>query len=693
MIPEFGQLALILALLLACCLTVIPLAGTYNGKLVWMSSCRPLTLGVFVFVAIAFGFLAWSFYIDDFSVVYVANNSNSLLPPEYKISAVWGGHEGSLLLWVLILAGWTLAVSVFSRDLPLDVLARVLSVMGFVAVGFLLFLIFTSNPFERFLPNIPQDGGDLNPLLQDPGLIIHPPMLYMGYVGFSVVFAFAIAALLSGRLDSAWARWSRPWTNLAWAFLTIGIALGSWWAYYELGWGGWWFWDPVENASFMPWLVGTALIHSLIMTEKRGVFKNWTLLLAIFTFSLSLLGTFLVRSGVLTSVHAFASDPTRGVFILAFLAVVVGGSLTLFALRAPVLKSTSGFGLLSREAFLLVNSILFVVTCAFVLLGTIYPLITEALNIGKISVGEPYFNFFFVKLMIPVALCIGLGCMLNWRKTRFEKIQKWQLYPLFISIWLGSFIPGTIDGEYSIAAAITIALGSWVVFASISDVCRKCQNTESIFYGLRRLPRSYYGMIIAHIGFGISLLGVSLNTIYSDQRDVRLTIGQPLVAAGYEYELADVTHQRGPNYVADRGTMIVRKNNKVVVELHPEKRRYFSGGNMMTEAAIDAGLFRDIYVSLGEKLDNNDWAVRIHYKPVVRWIWLGAIFMALGGAIAVFDKRYKLSQKKQTKTNAESAEPVAENPDQVEEQADEVSAETPNDVGTPDEYGRGDEVK
>ncbi len=678
MIPEFGQLSLILAMLLTLCVTIIPLVGTYNGKIVWMAAARPLTLGVFVFVAIAFGLLSWSFYVDDFSVAYVANNSNTLLPTHYKFSAVWGGHEGSLLLWVFILSGWALAVSFFSKGLPLDMLARVLSVMGFVGIGFLLFLIFTSNPFDRILPNVPQEGGDLNPLLQDIGLIIHPPMLYMGYVGFSVAFAFAIAALLSGRLDSAWARWSRPWTNLAWAFMTIGIALGSWWAYYELGWGGWWFWDPVENASFMPWLVGTALIHSLVMTEKRGVFKNWTLLLAIFTFSLSLLGTFLVRSGVLTSVHAFASDPTRGIFILIFLSIVIGGSLILFALRAPVLKSVSGFSVLSREAFLLVNSILLVIAANIVLLGTLYPLITEALNAGKISVGEPYFNFFFIRLMIPVALLMGLGAMLNWRKTRFEKIQKWQIYPLLFSCWLGSFLPGVFDNGYSVAAAIAITAGTWVISASISDVVRKSRNAKTKLEGLKRLPRSYYGMIFAHIGFGLSFLGASLNTIYSDQRDVRLTIGQPIFAANYEYELADVSTYQGTNYTADRGTVIVRKGGDIVVQLQPEKRRYYSGGNMMTEAAIDAGFFRDIYISLGEKLNNNDWAVRIHYKPVVRWIWLGAIFMALGGGIAITDKRYKLRRRQSpnsdspdsNKPKEKSIEPAAPSASGVQTEKD-----------------------
>ncbi|WP_028882429.1 heme lyase CcmF/NrfE family subunit [Teredinibacter turnerae] len=644
MIPEFGQLSLIIALLLATCLSVVPMAGSFNGRLVWMLSARSLSVGMFVFVALAFVILAYAFYTDDFSVAYVARQSNLVLPVQYKLSAVWGGHEGSLLLWVFILASWTLAVSVFSRGLPIDVLARVLSVMGMIAVGFLLFTIATSNPFERILPNIPSDGSDLNPLLQDPGLIIHPPMLYMGYVGFSVVFAFAIAALLSGRMDAAWARWSRPWTNAAWCFLSLGIALGSWWAYYELGWGGWWFWDPVENASLLPWLVGTALIHSLAMTEKRGVYKNWTLLLAIFSFSLSLLGTFLVRSGVITSVHAFASDPTRGVFILAFLGVVVGGSLTLFAVRAQVVRSISGFDFLSREAFLLANTILFFIATLFVLLGTVYPIISDALNLGKISVGEPWFNFFFVKLMAVVALLLGIGIMLNWKKTDYGKIRPWQTVPIIGALWLGSFIPGVIEGDYSIAAAISISLGSWVIFASLADLKRKIRHAPRFTAGLSKLTPSYYGMLIAHIGFAFSLMGASLNTIYSDQRDVRIAIGDSVFAAGYEYELLDVTRVKGANYFADVGEIIVRKHGKEVSRLRPEKRRYFSGGNVMTEADIDAGFTRDIYVALGEQLDNTDWAIRIHFKPVVRWIWLGAILMALGGGIAMADKRYRARQ-------------------------------------------------
>ncbi|MFL0799264.1 MAG: heme lyase CcmF/NrfE family subunit [Agarilytica sp.] len=645
MVPEYGQLCLIMALLLSLCLAVVPLMGTYNGKVVWMASSRSLSTGLFVFILLSFGFLGWSFYVDDFSVKYVANHSNSLLPVQYKLSAVWGGHEGSLLLWVLMLTGWTFAVSVFSKKLPIDMVARVLSVMGMIAVGFLLFMILTSNPFDRILPNVPHEGSDLNPLLQDFGLIVHPPTLYMGYVGFSVVFAFAIAALLSGRVDSAWARWARPWTNLAWAFLSLGIALGSWWAYYELGWGGWWFWDPVENASFMPWLVGTALIHTLAMTEKRGSFKNWTLFLAIFTFSLSLLGTFLVRSGVLTSVHAFATDPERGVFILGFLAVVVGGSLTLFALRAPVVKSASGFKLLSRESFILMNTIILVITVNFVLLGTLYPLLTEAVGAGKISVGVPYFNFFFVKLMLVIAMLMGLAIMLNWKKTDFSKIKKWQIVPFLLSLWVGTFIPGIVDGPYSIAAAVAITLGSWVIFACFSDVHRKTRNASSFGLGLKRLPAGYYGMIFAHIGFGLTFLGASVNTIYSVQRDVRLTVGNEITIANMQYELSDVQRVRGPNYMANVGEITVSKDGQKVVVLSPEKRNYLSGGNVMTEAAIDAGFLRDIYVALGNQLSNTDWEVRIHYKPLVRWIWLGVIFMSIGGIVAVSDKRYRLKRK------------------------------------------------
>ncbi|WP_439134089.1 heme lyase CcmF/NrfE family subunit [Pseudomaricurvus sp.] len=659
MVPEYGHFALILAFCLAITLSVLPLWGSYTGNRAMMATGRSLSVGMFTFVAVSFACLVYSFVQDDFSVAYIANQSNSLLPVEYKVSAVWGGHEGSLLLWVLILAGWTLSVALFSKQMPLDMVARVLSVMGMIAVGFCAFVLFTSNPFDRLLPNAPADGSDLNPLLQDPGLIIHPPMLYMGYVGFSVVFAFAIAALMSGRLDSAWARWSRPWTTIAWAFLTLGIALGSWWAYYELGWGGWWFWDPVENASFLPWLVGTALIHSLAVTEKRGVFKSWTLLLAIFAFSLSLLGTFLVRSGVLTSVHAFAADPERGVFILGFLAIVVGGSLTLYAFKAPAVKSVASFEWISRESFLLGNNVLLVVATGTILLGTLYPLIADALGWGKISVGPPYFNFFFTPLMCLVAVLLGVAALVNWKRTNLTTLWKWLRTPIALSIILGAVLPFFIGDEYSFSAALAIALGSWIILAMITDVFYRLRNRTGFLKGFNQLSLSYKGMLVAHIGVALTLLGASLNTIYSDQRDLRMAPGESLEQGGYEYLFKEIADVRGPNYLATRGIIEVYQDGKQVDVLLPEKRRYLSGGNMMTEAAINAGFWRDLYVALGEPLGDDAWAVRIHYKPFVRWIWLGAIFMGLGGLMAVFDKRYrqKATRKNESLPSSKAASP------------------------------------
>lgn len=641
MAPELGHLALSISFFLAILLAIIPLWGSAIGSRVMMHSSRSLSLGMFIFVAVAFVCLTYSFCIDDFSVKYVANQSNTLLPIEYKISAVWGGHEGSLLLWVLILAGWTLSVALFSKAMPLDMVARVLSVMGMVAVGFTAFVLLTSNPFDRILPNAPAEGGDLNPLLQDPGLIIHPPMLYMGYVGFSVVFAFAIAALISGRLDSAWARWSRPWTTIAWVFMTLGIALGSWWAYYELGWGGWWFWDPVENASFMPWLVGTALIHSLAVTEKRGVFKSWTLLLAIFAFSLSLLGTFLVRSGVLTSVHAFAADPERGVFILGFLAIVVGGSLTLYAVRAPEVKATSKFGWLSREAFLLGNNVILVVATGTILLGTLYPLIADALNWGKISVGPPYFNFFFIPLMALLAVLMGVGMGVNWKRSHLSKLSRGLRKPAVLAIVLGGLLPLTIGESYSLAAAISFAVGSWIVLATCADIIHKTRHKSSLSGKLNGVSLSYKGMVIAHLGVAFTLLGATLNTIYSDHKDIRMAVGQSVKQGGYEYVFKGADKIRGPNYIADRGIVEVYRSGELYDVLKPEKRRYLSGGNMMTEVGINAGFWRDLYVAMGEPLEQGAWAVRVHYKPFVRWIWLGAIFMSVGGFMAIMDKRYR----------------------------------------------------
>lgn len=660
MLPEYGQLALNFALIISLALAIVPMAGTLYGRVVWIASARSLATGVFVFVGIAYLILTWGFYTDDFSIKYVANHSNSLLPVIYKICGVWGGHEGSLLLWAFTLASWTFAVAMFSKRMPLDVVARVLSVMGMVSVGFLAFTIITSNPFERVLPDIPADGADLNPLLQDPGFIIHPPMLYMGYVGFSVVFAFAIAALISGRVDSAWARWVRPWTNSAWAFLTIGIALGSWWAYYELGWGGWWFWDPVENASFMPWLAGTALIHSLAMSEKRGVFNNWTLLLSIAAFSLSLLGTFLVRSGVLTSVHAFASDPSRGLFILGFLGVAVGGSLTLYAVRAPVLKSQTGFDALSRETFLLANSFIFVISTCFVLLGTLFPLIADGLNLGKFSVGEPYFNMFFPKLMAIVGLLMGVGIMLNWKSTQYQKVARWQMIACIFSVWVALATPIFMPGSYSIMAAIAVFIGVWVISASVLDYLRKGYSKKNKRIEFKNWGLSYFGMMTAHIGFGVCLLGASIDSIYADQRDLRITTGDQVNVSGYSFELIDVVRVKGPNYFADRGEVIVRHDDKIIARLQPEKRRYLSGGNIMTEADIDAGFFRDLYISLGDQINQTDWAVRVYYKPLVRWIWLGAFLMAVGGFLAIMDKRYRRVEVTRPKMADKQIKPTAE---------------------------------
>ncbi len=646
--PELGQFALILSLCLSAALFVLPLIGAHYGSHVLMQSGRSLATGFFVFVFFSFLCLVYSFINDDFSVSYVASNSNSLLPVYYKISAVWGGHEGSLLLWILMLAGWTLAVAVFSRSLPLDMQARVLAIMGFVAVGFLSFILFTSNPFDRILPVPPTDGSDLNPLLQDIGLIIPPPVLYMGYVGFSVCFAFAIAALLTGRLDSAWARWSRPWATMAWGFLSVGIALGSWWAYYELGWGGWWFWDPVENASFLPWLIGTALIHSLAVTEKRGLFKSWTILLAIFTFSLSLLGTFLVRSGVLTSVHAFANDPERGVFILGFLLLVVGGSLTLYALRAPVVKSSVGFSLLSREALLLGNNILLTIIMIMVLLGTLYPLVADALGLGKISVGPPYFNMFFLPLMGLLCLLMAFGPISNWKRTSTSQFIALLWKPWVISLVIALIFPLVYRDKYEILAAVTVFVASWIVTAQLADLIYRLRNSDSFLQGLKKLSLSYYAMLIAHAGIAVTTVGVGLTSIYTEQRDVRMEIGQHVTVVEYEFILNELVHIDGPNYTAEQANITVLKNGQFLREMKPQKRRYLASGSVMTEVELDVGLFRDLYVAMGEPLTETAWAMRVHLKPFVRWIWLGALMMAFGAVLAVADKRYRKIQKQES---------------------------------------------
>lgn len=605
-----------------------------------MSLAQPAAWGQFAFLLFSFICLTYAFMVDDFSVAYVANNSNTALPWYYKFSAVWGAHEGSLLLWALILAGWTFAVAIFSRHLPEEMLARVLAVMGMISIGFLLFLIVTSNPFERLLPNSPADGRDLNPLLQDFGLIVHPPMLYMGYVGFSVAFAFAIAALLGGKLDAAWARWSRPWTTVAWAFLGIGIALGSWWAYYELGWGGWWFWDPVENASFMPWLVGTALIHSLAVTEKRGVFKSWTVLLAIATFSLSLLGTFLVRSGVLTSVHAFATDPERGVFILAFLLVVVGGSLALFAVRAPVVKSQVGFGLWSREALLLVNNIVLVVSAAMILLGTLYPLVLDALTGAKLSVGPPYFNALFLPLMALLMAVISVGVLVRWKDTPLKWLGS-MLAPVLVASVVLAVVATFLHGDFHWAVLAVCLLAFWVILAGVRDILDKTRH-KGLLKGLPSLGRSYWGMQMAHFGFAVCALGVVLTSLGSYERDLRMAPGDSVELGGYRFQFEGAVHHEGPNFISDKGTVRVFDGERQISVLHPEKRLYTVQQATMTEAGIDAGFTRDLFVALGEPLEQGAWAVRIHIKPFVRWIWLGALLMGLGGFLAAADKRYRI---------------------------------------------------
>ncbi|PKQ40733.1 heme lyase NrfEFG subunit NrfE [Pseudomonas sp. YY-1] len=640
MIPELGHLAMILALCLCLVQATLPLIGAWRGDHQWMSLAQPAAWGQFAFLLFSFICLTYAFMVDDFSVAYVANNSNSALPWYYKFSAVWGAHEGSLLLWALILAGWTFAVAIFSRHLPEEMLARVLAVMGMISVGFLLFLIVTSNPFERLLPNSPVDGRDLNPLLQDFGLIVHPPMLYMGYVGFSVAFAFAIAALLGGKLDAAWARWSRPWTIIAWAFLGIGIALGSWWAYYELGWGGWWFWDPVENASFMPWLVGTALIHSLAVTEKRGVFKSWTVLLAIAAFSLSLLGTFLVRSGVLTSVHAFATDPERGVFILAFLLVVVGGSLALFAVRAPVVKSQVGFGLWSRETLLLVNNIVLVVSAAMILLGTLYPLVLDALTGAKLSVGPPYFNALFLPLMALLMAVISVGVLVRWKDTPLKWLGS-MLAPVLVASVVLAVIATFLHGDFHWAVLAVCLLAFWVILAGVRDILDKTRH-KGLIKGLPSLSRSYWGMQMAHFGFAVCALGVVLTSLGSYERDLRMAPGDSVELAGYRFQFDGAVHHEGPNFISDKGTVRVFDGERQIKVLHPEKRLYTVQQATMTEAGIDAGFTRDLFVALGEPLEQGAWAVRIHIKPFVRWIWLGALLMGFGGFLAAADKRYRI---------------------------------------------------
>jgi cytochrome c-type biogenesis protein CcmF len=638
MIPELGNFALMLAAVVAVMQGVLPIAGTLvrnpQTQVTLQSLARPTAALQFVLVAFAFGALASAFLSNDFSVLYVSQHSNSLLPKPYQFAAVWGGHEGSLLLWLLLLSVWTVAVAVFSRSLPLDMVARVIGVLGLISVGFLLFILTTSNPFERLLPAA-LDGKDLNPLLQDPGLVIHPPMLYMGYVGMAVAFAFAVSALMSGRLDAAWARWSRPWTVVAWTFLTFGIGLGSWWAYYELGWGGWWFWDPVENASLMPWLVGTALIHSLMVTEKRGSFKAWTVLLAIAAFSLSLLGTFLVRSGVLTSVHAFASDPKRGVFVLIFLAVVVGASLTLFAWRAPRVALGGRMELVSRESFLLANSVLLVVATAAVLLGTIYPLIIDALNLGKLSVGPPYFNAVFAPLLVPTVFLMIPGSVARWRDANVREIAHKLRWTFAGAVALALLLPFLLGG-WSIGAAFGLLLGCWVALGTAQQVLERVHKPG-------RIGASFWGQHIAHFGMAVLVIGITGVKCYEVERDVRMQIGDVVTIVPYTFRLNSLDEVRGANYKAVRADVQVLRDDKIIEILQPEKRRYFSSAMAMTEAGIDSGFMRDLYVSLGEPLDDarTEWSMRVYYKPFVPWLWGGVLLMVLGGVLAALDRRYR----------------------------------------------------
>ncbi|MDD9891870.1 MAG: heme lyase CcmF/NrfE family subunit [Gammaproteobacteria bacterium] len=648
MIPELGQFSLILAFCLSILLGTLPIIGAARGNVLWMNLARPLAAGVFVFLGISISILAYAFVTDDFSVQIVAAQSNSLLPMRYKLTALWGGHEGSFLLWTFMLAGWMLAVSIYSKSMPIEFVSRVLGVLGMLCFAYILFMLATSNPFMRIVPLPPADGSDLNTALQDFGFIVHPPTLYMGYVGFSVVFAFAIAALLSGRLDAAWARWSRPWANVSWAVLTIGIALGSWWAYYELGWGGWWAWDPVENPPLITWLFGTALVHSLAVTEKRGVFKSWTVLLAILAFSGSLLGTFITRSGLLTSVHAFASDPTRGVFILGILGIAVGGSLLLYAIRAPLMKSEFGFGLVSREVFILINNVLLVVSAASVFLGTLFPMVYQALTDDLISIGPPYFNAIFVPLMMILVLFLGIGPMSRWKRTSTTYLLQQVARVAVASLVIGVVLPLIVLFEFSLSATISVALAAWIVLTIAKDIANKTANKKSFAKGLRSLSLSYYGMQFAHAGIAVMLIGVGLTSYFSSERSVLLAPGESVALGSYSFQFEGSESMRGPNYIADRATMRVTRNGAPLPNLYPERRIYLATGTPSTEMAIDAGFFRDLFITLGEEKENDAWTMTVYVKPFVRWIWLGSIFMALGGTVAAADKRYRrLRQRKQ----------------------------------------------
>ncbi|VAW54728.1 Cytochrome c heme lyase subunit CcmF [hydrothermal vent metagenome] len=637
MIPELGHFALIIAFAVAIVQSIVPLIGAAKNQTALISLARPAALTQFLFIGLAYAALTQAFVVHDFSVLYVSQHSNLVQPLMYRISGVWGSHEGSLLLWALILSLWTIAVAIYSKNLPEILMARVLAVMGMISTGFIAFMLFTSNPFERIFPT-PLDGNELNPLLQDPGLAIHPPMLYMGYVGFSVAFAFAVAALLGGKLDATWARWSRPWTTIAWSFLTIGIALGSWWAYNELGWGGWWFWDPVENASFMPWLVGTALIHSLASTEKRGVFKSWTVLLAILAFSMSLLGTFIVRSGVLVSVHAFATDPARGVFILGFLVVVVGGSLALYAWRSATVVSFGRFQWFSRETALLLNNIIFLTATMAVFVGTMYPLVVDAFSLGKISVGRPYFDSMFALIAIPLLLLLGVGPSIRWKGDDWSRLAKTYFIFFMISLIAGLLIPFIIEDKLNLSTGLGLAGALWVALTTLKDLLLRIKRHS-------KLSLSYLGMVLAHFGVAVFVAGVTVTMTYSEEKDLRMVPGSSYNISGHEFRFKGTRKVEGPNYVADEAVIEVWAGDKMSGELLPQKRVYTGKSNPMTDASIDKTFTRDLYAALGEELEGGAWSMRVYYKPLIRWIWLGCIFMTIGGVLAVSDRRYRQTVK------------------------------------------------
>ena len=644
MIAELGNYALALSLAVSFFLAIFPLWGAEKGHTQLMSLARPMTYGLFFSLTIAFSALFYLFAVNDFSVQYVVNNSNSSLPIYYRLSAVWGSHEGSLLLWIWLLTLWGAAVALFSKHLPQEAVARVLGIMGIISIGFLLFVLFTSNPFTRTFPDFPVDGRELNPMLQDVGLIFHPPLLYMGYVGFSVAFAFAIASLMTGKLDSAWARWSRPWTMAAWVFLTLGIVLGSWWAYYELGWGGWWFWDPVENSSLMPWLAGTALIHSLAVTEKRGSFKAWTVLLAILAFSLCLLGTFLVRSGILVSVHAFASDPTRGLYILAYLVVVIGGSLTLYAYKGNQIRSRDNAERYSRETLLLLNNILLMTALCVVFLGTLLPLVHKQLGLGSISIGAPFFDQMFLIIMTPFALLLGIGPLVKWRRDQFSEIRTPVVVSVIVMAIAGFALPYFLHNKLTVSVVLGTMMSVIIVLLSLYEMKQRATHRESFFKGITKLSRSHWGMILAHLGVAMTVWGITFSQNFSVERDVRMAVGDTVQIADYDFKFTGVSDANGPNYMGGKAQIDISKDGKPEATLFAEKRFYTVSKMPMTEAAIDWGFTRDLYVALGEKIEDNSWALRLYYKPFIRWIWIGGLFMALGGLLCMFDRRYRFSR-------------------------------------------------